>query len=86
MGPGPAARPGDPCLVATRCMTYEEKTLRRLQTLCDDGTRAPSYWNRTLKRWESTITPPPGKTCTGGFNPRARQWEVRCRRTMRSTE
>jgi hypothetical protein len=23
-----------------RCTTYEEKTLGRLQTLCDDGTRA----------------------------------------------
>jgi hypothetical protein len=25
-----------------RCTTYEEKTLGRLQTLCDDGTRAVS--------------------------------------------
>ena len=24
----------------TRCLTYEEKSLGRLQTLCDDGTRA----------------------------------------------
>jgi hypothetical protein len=51
----------------TRCTTYEEKTLGRLQTLCDDGTRAVSTYNRTLSRWESTVTPPPGtprRTCT----------------------
>jgi hypothetical protein len=62
-----------------RCTTYEERTLNHLQTLCDDGTRATSYWNRTLSRWETTITPPPGQTCTGGLNPRTRQWEGRCR-------
>jgi len=62
-----------------RCTTYEEKTLGRLQTLCDDGTRAVSTWNRTLERWESTITPPPGQTCTGRLNPRTQQVEVRCR-------
>jgi hypothetical protein len=26
----------------TRCLTYEEKSLGRLQTICDDGTRAVS--------------------------------------------
>jgi hypothetical protein len=29
---------------AVNCTTYQGKTLRRLQTLCDDGTRATSYW------------------------------------------
>ncbi len=24
---------------AVRCLTYKEKTLNRLQTICDDGTR-----------------------------------------------
>jgi hypothetical protein len=62
-----------------RCTTYEEKTLDRLQTICDDGTRAVSTWNRTLERWESTVTPPPGQTCSGRFNPRTQQVEVRCR-------
>jgi len=62
-----------------RCTTYEEKTLGRLQTLCDDGTRAISTYNRTLERWESTVTPPPGQTCTGQLNPRTQQWEGRCR-------
>ena len=52
----------------TRCTTYQEKTLGRLQTLCDDSTRAVSAYNRTLKRWESTVTPPPGQTCTGRLN------------------
>jgi hypothetical protein len=63
----------------TRCTTYEEKTLHRLQTLCDDGTRAVSTYNKILERWESTITPPPGKRCTGQLNPKTRQWEGRCR-------
>ena len=40
-----------------RCITYEEKTLGRLQTLCDDGTRAVSTWSPTLQRWETTVTP-----------------------------
>jgi hypothetical protein len=63
----------------TRCLTYEEKALGRLQTLCDDGTRAVSTYNRTLERWDTTITPPPGQRCTGQMNPRTRQVEVRCR-------
>jgi hypothetical protein len=63
----------------TRCTTYEEKTLGRLQTLCDDGTRGMSTWNRTLERWETTITPPPGQRCSGQLNSRTRQVEVRCR-------
>jgi hypothetical protein len=62
-----------------RCTTYEEKTLGRLQTLCDDGTRAISTYNRTLSRWESTVTPPPGQRCTGRLNPKTWQWEGRCR-------
>jgi hypothetical protein len=40
-----------PALAATtRCTTYEEKTMQRLQTLCDDGTRAVSTYNKTLGR------------------------------------
>lgn len=53
-----------------RCTTYEEKTLNRLQTLCDDGTRAVSIWSPTLQRWDTTVTPAPGKTCTGQLNPK----------------
>jgi hypothetical protein len=41
-----------------RCTTYEEKTLGRLQTLCDGGTRATSTWSPTLQRWDTTVTPP----------------------------
>jgi hypothetical protein len=48
-----------PAWSATRCLTSEERTLGRLQTLCDDGTRAVSPWNKTLERWETTVTPPP---------------------------
>jgi preprotein translocase subunit SecG len=58
----------------TSCMTYQEQTLGRLQTLCDDGTRAVRTWNTILSRWERTVTPPPGKTCTGRLNPKTRQW------------
>jgi hypothetical protein len=43
---------------ATRCTTYEERTMGRLQTVCDDGTRAVSTWNRTLGRWETRVQPP----------------------------
>ena len=35
---------------SVHCTTYEEKTLGRLQTLCGDGTRAMSTYNRTLDR------------------------------------
>jgi hypothetical protein len=63
----------------TRCTTYEEKTLGRLQTLCDDGTRAVSTWSPTLQRWETTITASPRPSCTGKLNPRTQQVEVRCR-------
>jgi hypothetical protein len=62
-----------------RCLTYEEKSLGRWQTLCDDGRRAVSTWNRTLERWESTVTTTPGRTYEGRLNPTTRQWEGRCR-------
>ena len=68
-----------PAWSAPSCLTYEEKTLGRLQTLCDDGTRGVSTYNTTLQRWETSITPPPGPTCTGQMNPRTQQVEVRCR-------
>ena len=64
---------------ATRCTTYEEKTLGRLQTVCDDGTRAVSTYNKTLERWDTTITESLRKLCTGRMNPRTWQVEVRCR-------
>jgi len=63
----------------TRCMTYEEKTLGRWQTICSDGTRTVATWSPTLQRWDTTVTPPPGQTCTGQLNPKTRQWEGRCR-------
>jgi hypothetical protein len=61
---------------ATRCTTYEGNTLGRLQMLYDDGTRATSYWNKTLSRWETMVSPPPGQTCTGRLNPITQQVEV----------
>ena len=68
-----------PALAGPRCLTYEEKSLGRLQTLCDDGTRAVSTWSPTLQRWDTTVTPQPGQRCTGQLNPRTQQVEVRCR-------
>lgn len=47
-----------PAWAGTYCTTYAEKILGRLQTLYDDGTRAVSTWNRTMARWETTVTPP----------------------------
>jgi hypothetical protein len=63
----------------TRCTTYEEKTLGRLHTLCSDGTRAISTYNRALERWDTTITETPRKACTGRMNPRTQQVDMRCR-------
>jgi hypothetical protein len=63
----------------TRCQTYPEPTMGRLQTLCDDGTRATSTWSPTLGRWDTTVTPPPGQRCTGQLNPKTHQREGRCR-------
>jgi hypothetical protein len=68
-----------PAWSATRCTTYEEKTLGRLHTLCNDGTRAISIYNKPLSRWETTITESPRQACTGRINPITRQVEVRCR-------
>jgi hypothetical protein len=64
---------------AVRCTTYQERTMQRLQTLCSDGTRATSTWSPSLQTWQTTVTPPPGQTCQGRFNPTTRQWEGRCR-------
>jgi hypothetical protein len=55
-----------PALGGPTCTTYEEKTLNRLQTLCDNGTRAVSTWSKTLSRWESAVTSPPGRKRSGG--------------------
>jgi hypothetical protein len=53
-----------------RCTSCEGQTLGRLQTLCDDGTRAVSTSNRTLERWDTTSTESPRQVCTGWPNPR----------------
>jgi len=45
-----------------RCTTSEVKSLGRLQTLCDDGTRATHTYNKTLSWLESMVTSPPGRT------------------------
>ena len=62
-----------------RCTTDEEPALQRRQTVCSDGSRATSSWSPSLQHWQTTITPPPGQTCTGRLDPRTHQWEGRCR-------
>jgi hypothetical protein len=63
----------------TRCTTYEERALNRLHSLCSDGTRAVSTYNRALERWETTITGSHRKICRARMNPSTKQMEVRCR-------
>jgi hypothetical protein len=63
----------------TRCTTYEEQTMGRLQTVCDDGTRAVSTWSPKLQQWQTTITESPKQTCTGRLTPFTKQLELRCR-------
>jgi hypothetical protein len=68
-------------LAATvRCRTYENTMLNRLETVCDDGTRATSYWNTILERWETAVQPGPStrQSCQARVNPLTRQIEVRC--------
>ena len=43
----------------TRCTTYEERSLQRWQTVCDDGTRAVTTWSATGRGWQTTITESP---------------------------
>jgi hypothetical protein len=62
-----------------RYTTYEEKTLHRLHTVCDDGTRAVSTYNKMLERWDTTITTSPRRDCPGRLNSRTHQVEMRCR-------
>ena len=57
-----------------RPVRAEQAVVRRA-----DGTRSTSTYNKTLERWDTTITQSPRKTCTGQMNPRTRQVEVRCR-------
>jgi hypothetical protein len=66
---------------ALNCTTYQEKSLGRLQTLCSDGTRATSYWNRTLERWETTVQPAPGakRSCTTQRHPQTKDVQIHCR-------
>jgi hypothetical protein len=63
------------------CTTYEEKTLQRWHTICDDGTRAASRYNTVLDRWETTITMSPRgrRTCTAHPNPFTNMVDVHCR-------
>ena len=69
--------PGLPATV--HCTTYEEKTLQRWHTICDDGTRAVSRYNQLFDRWETTITESPRPSCTARMDPHTQQVEVRCR-------
>jgi len=41
------------------CITRENTLLGRMETTCQDGTRAISRYNALLDRWETTITQGP---------------------------
>jgi hypothetical protein len=56
-----------------RCQTYPEPTMGRQQTICDDGTRAISTYNKTLQRWDTTITESSKQSCTDRMYPITRQ-------------
>jgi hypothetical protein len=64
-----------------RCTTTQNTLLNRLETLCDDGTRATSYWNTILERWETTVQPAPSsrQACMARVNPLTKAVEVQCR-------
>jgi hypothetical protein len=66
-----------PAWSAPRGTTDEEQILGRLQTICDDGTRAVSTDHQTLDRWETTITASPRQVCTGHLHPITRPVERR---------
>jgi hypothetical protein len=71
-----------PALAGTlHCTTYEEKTLQRWHTICDDGTRAVSRYNKMLDRWETTITTSPHRrrTCAARSDPFTNTVDVHCR-------
>jgi hypothetical protein len=68
-----------PAWSETRCITSEEKTLGRPQTLCDNGTRAVSTDNRTLEHWATTVTKGRTPVCTVRMDPTTKQMRVRCR-------
>ena len=62
-----------------RCLTYEERTMQRLQTLGDDGTRGISTYHKTPERWETTRTKGRTPVCTVRMDPTTKQMRVRCR-------
>lgn len=62
-----------PSLPPTSCATRENKILGRLETECADGTRALSYWNEALRRWETSITPGPSQAVPGHQAPWKRE-------------
>jgi hypothetical protein len=71
----------NPALGGTlQCTTYEEKTLQRWHTICDDGTGAVSRYNRVLNRWETTVTTSPHRrrTCTARADPFTNTVDVYC--------
>jgi hypothetical protein len=49
--------------IEVHCTTTQNTILNRLETLCNDGTRATPYWNEALQRWDTIISENPRKTC-----------------------
>jgi hypothetical protein len=64
---------------SVRCTTYEERSLGRWQTLCDDGTQAVTTWSSTRGGWQTTITESPQSCRTCRPHTTGHSLEVRCR-------
>jgi hypothetical protein len=62
----------------TRCTTYPEQILGRLDTVCADVTRAITTWNWTLERRDITITDGPRKACSALVTPSPTPLAVHC--------
>jgi hypothetical protein len=64
---------------SVRCTTTYSRTLDLWHTLCDNGARGVTRHNKVLGRFETTITEPAKKACTGRMHPITKQVEVHCR-------
>ena len=61
-----------------RCNSTYSPTLNRYDFLCSDGTKGRATWSLTLQQWQTTITPPPGKTCTSRWDANTHQVVLNC--------
>lgn len=58
---------------AVRCTSTYSPTLSRYDFLCSDGTKGRVTYSPTLRQWQTTITPPPGKICASRWDSQTHQ-------------